>query len=64
MLTSGYIVTYNIVRQRHVWLQVVKGAVTLNDTPLSTSDAAGVTGDNALIIQATEDAEILLFDLA
>ncbi|MFB6276560.1 MAG: pirin family protein [Halothece sp.] len=64
MLISGDVVTYNVPPERHVWLQVVKGAVTVNDTPLSTSDGVAVSEENALTIEATEDAEILLFDLA
>lgn len=64
MLMNGDLLTYSVLPQRHVWLQVVKGSVAVNDIPLSTSDGAAVSEETQLIIQATEDAEILLFDLA
>jgi hypothetical protein len=38
--------------------------VTLNGTDLNTSDGAAVSDEFALRIEATQDAEILLFDLA
>lgn len=49
---------------RHAWLQVLRGSVTLNKESLQTSDGAAVSGESKLEIQATTDAEIMLFDLA
>jgi len=49
---------------RHAWLQVARGAVTLNGHMLNQGDGAAVSDENALDLQATEDAEILVFDLA
>ncbi|MEM8865405.1 MAG: pirin family protein [Planctomycetota bacterium] len=49
---------------RHAWLQVLRGAVVLNGEPLSTSDGAAVSEVQHLQIEATTDAEIMLFDLA
>jgi hypothetical protein len=63
-LERGDRVTYSLPPQRYAWLQVVKGAVRLNNTPLSVSDGAAISEENTLTINATEDAEILLFDLA
>lgn len=64
VLGMGDSVTYSLPPQRYAWLQVVKGAVKLNNTPLSVSDGAAISEENTLTINATEDAEILLFDLA
>lgn len=63
-LGVGNVLNYELKRDRHAWLQVVKGAVTLNDKQLNPSDAAAVSEESSLEIRATEDAEILLFDLA
>lgn len=49
---------------RHAWLQVLRGSVTLNGEALQTSDGAAVSDEKSLTIQATADAEIMLFDLA
>jgi redox-sensitive bicupin YhaK (pirin superfamily) len=49
---------------RHAWVQVVRGAVTVNGTPLGEGDGASVSGETALGIRAGEDSEIILFDLA
>lgn len=57
-------VTLELNADRHAWLQVLRGSVTLNSEPLQTSDGAAVSGESKLEIQATTDAEIMLFDLA
>lgn len=43
---------------------VLRGHVSLNGVELNTSDGAAVSDETALTIQATTDAEIMLFDLA
>ncbi|NEQ50874.1 MAG: pirin family protein [Leptolyngbya sp. SIO3F4] len=50
---------------RAVWLQVVRGGISLNGQPLSAGDGAAVTATESLNIQGqSDDAEILLFDMA
>lgn len=49
---------------RFAWLQVLRGAVSLNGETLNTSDGAAVSDERSLTIRATSDAEIMLFDLA
>jgi redox-sensitive bicupin YhaK (pirin superfamily) len=49
---------------RHAWLQVARGAVTLNGETLNQGDGAAVSDETALALTATEDAEVLVFDLA
>ncbi len=63
-LESGKHVTHELASGRHAWLQVLRGSVSLNGQELQTSDGAAVSEENRLTITATEDAEILLFDLA
>lgn len=64
VLAPGDEVAYPLDRNRHAWVQVIKGTVTINGTPLGASDGAAISEETALRIKATEDAEILLFDLA
>jgi len=64
LLTTGEDVSYQLEPGRHAWLQVVQGVVNVNDTALNTSDGAAISDETLLNIRATEDAEILLFDLA
>ena len=63
-LDRGASVAHELESGRHAWLQVLRGAVTLNDTPLATSDGAAISSEDQLAIAATEEAEVLLFDLA
>ncbi len=48
---------------RHAWVQVARGAVSLNGQGLRQGDGAAVSGERLIAITATEDAEIVLFDL-
>lgn len=49
---------------RHAWVQVLRGGVRLNGTPLNAGDGAAVSDEPSLSLEATEDAEALVFDLA
>ncbi len=64
VLATGDQVSHTLQPQRHGWIQVARGAINLNGLPLNTGDGAAVSEDIKLQIEATEDAEILLFDLA
>ncbi|ELY3760485.1 pirin family protein [Cronobacter universalis] len=48
---------------RRVWVQVVKGDVTINGTRATTSDGLAIWDEATLAIHADSDSEILLFDL-
>ena len=63
-IDAGQQVVFEPAPGRHAWLQVLRGSVSLNSDDLQTSDGAAVTEENLLTIQATSDAEIMLFDLA
>ncbi|HEU4594778.1 MAG TPA: pirin family protein [Pyrinomonadaceae bacterium] len=64
ILKSGEAVEHRLDASRHAWLQVVKGAVELNGNRLGAGDGAAVSEETSLKISASEDAEIILFDLA
>jgi redox-sensitive bicupin YhaK (pirin superfamily) len=63
-LAPGEQVEHTLAAERHAWLQVAKGAVALNGKALGQGDGAAVSEETKLAIQAKEDAEVLLFDLA
>jgi len=63
LLEPGEKVTHMLKPERHVWLQVVRGEVALNGTPLKQGDGAAVSEEEKLEIEGKENAEVLLFDL-
>lgn len=64
ILRTGDALTHTLAAGRHAWLQVAKGQLTLNGHALAAGDGAAVSDESKLIISATEESEILLFDLA
>ncbi len=52
-----------IPADRRIWIQVVKGDVSVNGTRAKTSDAVAVWDEQAISVHANETSEILLFDL-
>jgi hypothetical protein len=57
-------VSHALKPQRHAWVQVARGEVTLNGLSLEKGDGAAISEERDVVIEATTDAEILLFDLA
>ncbi|MEQ5575072.1 pirin family protein [Providencia huaxiensis] len=55
--------THRIADKRVVWIQVVKGDVEVNGQKATTSDGLAIWQETELSIKASEDSEILLFDL-
>ncbi len=64
LLDAGQHFDYQAKPDRHAWLQVVKGDITLNEQVLSAGDAAAVSNENKLVVGAKTNSEVLLFDLA
>jgi redox-sensitive bicupin YhaK (pirin superfamily) len=64
LLNSGEQVTHALQSGRRGWLQIVRGAVTMNGHDLAAGDGAAVKVEPTLTMTAKVDAtEILLFDL-
>jgi redox-sensitive bicupin YhaK (pirin superfamily) len=63
-LGAGYSLSRPVSGNRHIWLQVLRGSLTVNDQPLQTSDAIAASDESMLTIQSDSDAEVMLFDLA
>lgn len=64
LLAAGDRVSHRLAGGRHAWVQIVGGAVAVNGTRLAQGDGAALSGEDLLDIEAGEDAEVLLFDLA
>ncbi|MBI2930821.1 MAG: pirin family protein [Planctomycetes bacterium] len=64
LLVPGGHVTYDLAPDRHAWVQVARGSVTLDQETLSAGDGAALTGGGSHPIAAHERSELLLFDLA
>jgi hypothetical protein len=64
VLEPGDRVSHSLQPQRHAWVQVARGAITLNGLSLDKGDGAAISEETDVVIEATTDAEILLFDLA
>ena len=57
-------VVHELRPERHAWVQIARGAVTLNGQPLWQSDGAAVSAQPSLRLIGLEPAEVLVFDLA
>ena len=64
ILSAGERLSVELANGRHAWLQVARGSVRLNDMPLVAGDGAAVADELRFSIEATTDAELLLFDLS
>jgi redox-sensitive bicupin YhaK (pirin superfamily) len=63
ILDSGDSVTHELQPDRHAWIQVTRGDVTVNGQSLRAGDGAAVSDEEKLEIEAKEGAEVLVFDL-
>ncbi len=62
-LTADASVEHVLSEGRRVWLHVAKGAVVAAQTALGAGDALATDEAGTLRITATQDAEVLVFDL-
>jgi len=63
MLDAGQEVERTMDPARYAWIQVARGAITVNGESGSQGDGVIVVGESELKIKAEEPGEILLFDL-
>lgn len=63
-LASGTKATYALDSGRHAWIQVLSGTVSINGEVLVAGDAAAEEEPGNLQIVASEEAELLLFELS
>jgi len=63
ILQENNTLEYAVQSERCVYLHVARGQLTLNGRILSTGDAAMISADQKIEIQAQQASEVLLFDL-
>jgi len=63
-LQAGNAVSHEIPEGRHVWLQVLRGQVRVDETSLDVGDGLAVSDERLLSVTASASGEIMLFDLA
>ncbi|GKX53622.1 pirin family protein [Budvicia aquatica] len=54
---------FAIKPNRRIWVQVVKGRVEVNGVAATTSDGVAIWDESSLAIKASEESEVLVFDL-
>jgi len=64
VLGAGENVKHELKPERHAYVQVARGSVTLNGKKMETGDGAAISEEKSLELAAVEKAEVLLFDLA
>jgi quercetin 2,3-dioxygenase len=62
-LNQGDTVGHALKPQRHAWVQVAEGEVTLNGELLKSGDAAALSEEALFEIKATQASQVLVFDL-
>ncbi len=62
-LETGQSVNHALAAGRHAWVHVAEGEVNLNGQKLAGGDAAGLSQESALKIDAAKPSQVLLFDL-
>lgn len=62
-LEKGNEVSHSLRPHRKAWVQVTRGAVTVNGIAVAQGDGAALTDEHDVRIAANDNAEILLFDL-
>ncbi|NTZ41919.1 pirin family protein [Altererythrobacter sp. SALINAS58] len=61
-LGAGQTARWNTDPARHQYLVAPKGRITVNRKPAEPRDGIAVTGEDELIVEALDDAEIVLVD--
>lgn len=56
-------VDYPITNNRHVWIQMISGEMTINQQTLKAGDAVAVSNEKELKLNINNSAKFLLFDL-
>jgi redox-sensitive bicupin YhaK (pirin superfamily) len=63
-LEAGKQLAHSLTPGRSAWLQVLRGGVTLAGNDLSAGDGAAIRQTDSIQINASSDAELMMFDLA
>jgi len=61
---AGTRIVHKLSPGRHAWIQIVEGALDLNDHSVSTGDGAAVSDEVELRLDAKTNSHFLLLELA
>ncbi len=64
LFARGERATLELLPGRHAWVQVARGAVTVNGRELGAGDGASLSDEPRVEVDGVDDAEVLVFDLA
>jgi redox-sensitive bicupin YhaK (pirin superfamily) len=64
ILDGGTIVEHKLAEGRYGWAQVARGNVKLNGVAMNQGDGAAIRDEALVQLEAADQAEVLLFDLA
>jgi redox-sensitive bicupin YhaK (pirin superfamily) len=62
-LSANHELTHAAHKTRKLWLQVARGAIEADGTTLVAGDGAAIEGVENVVVRATQDAEVMLFDM-
>src|SRR5262249_20333807 len=62
-LNSGQTIEHVIAPNRSAWLQLARGAATLNGHAMKEGDGAALADEDIVRVASEADCEVLLFDL-
>jgi redox-sensitive bicupin YhaK (pirin superfamily) len=62
-LEANQTISHKLGKDRHAWLHVAEGEVTLNGQALHGGDAAAISNEAALELRGAKPSQVLLFDL-
>ena len=62
-LAVGDSATHSLKAERHAWIQVTKGSVSVNGVTLEAGDGAAVSDERELNFAGLADGQVLLFEL-
>ena len=63
-LDKGQQATQKLNSDRRAWIPPAKGSVRVNGTELKQGDGAAISKESEVRVEATDNSEVLLFDLA
>ena len=63
LLAPGDRVRWDLAPGRHAWVQVARGALSVNGNAVTAGDGVALSDEAAVDLAATADSEVLLFDL-
>ena len=63
LLDGGERVERHLAQDEHAYVHIASGNVSLNGTPLYAGDGAMLTGEERLVLDQGQNAEVLVFEL-